>query len=89
MRLQDLASSFGKVHLRCLTRSGEVVSLQGVNVITVLDSSKRGTDLSTPVNTTAARNGSLNGFEVRGHQVLDMDPRLIFSFRNLSFAVCG
>jgi hypothetical protein len=74
MRLQDLAGSCGKVQVRCFTRRDEVVSLRSVNVITVLDSSKRRTDLSTPVSATPARHGSLDEFEVHGHQVLDMDP---------------
>jgi hypothetical protein len=64
MRLQDPASSSGKVQLRWFTRSGKVVFLQNVNVITILDSSNRRTDLSTSVNATTARYGSLDEFEV-------------------------
>jgi hypothetical protein len=41
----------------------------------VLDSGKRGTDLSTLVNATAARNGGLNEFGAHDHRVLGMDPR--------------
>ena len=67
MYLQDLVCSSGKVQLRYLTRSGEAVSLRNVRVITVPDSSKKGTDLSTPVNATAAHNGGLNEFEEQDH----------------------
>jgi hypothetical protein len=75
VRLQDFASSFGKVHLRCITRSGEAVSLRNVNVITVLDSSKGGqTSLSRSMPPPPATAVSTS-FRYTGYQALDMDPR--------------